>query len=552
MYGWAGGYGIKSNSVIEELTDCCFHFIIAEFIISERLFYTGNQILTMTSDQSNGTAAKKHPNAQLAGIYDTVLWLFVALILALFFRCFIMEAYPIPTGSMAGTLKGSHFRLYCPQCGFEFDRNFDPLEYKMAKDTLPKGGKEKPSGCRCPSCGHDIDYKESQWVTNGDRILVLKCIYQFNQPCRWDVIVFREPTNPHSNVIKRLIAKPGEIVSIIDGDIYIDGKISRKPDHLQQKMWIPVYLDDYQPVKPDGFYFNGHDWKRPLKNLDGSAWSEDSNEPTAFVLNVNDKLHWLKYDSTIGNSFKAFNSYNPRAYYYQRPYCSDLKVRFLAHRNDKNAKVGAQIDKYGISYRGWIEDGNMFISRAADDKVEQLVSRPIRKAMSTKPVMVSFYIVDHRIVFEYGKDGVSYDLGPGTDDAGYRNVLIEPQAKVFGSGSLKISHLAIFRDIHYTVGHYFGDKNLVRGAGSEGFTLGDNEYFVLGDNSTDSFDSRWWNEPGLANNDQGYRPGIVPADYLVGKAVFVYWPGGFRPFEGSPAVVPNIKKMRFIKGGSGH
>jgi hypothetical protein len=50
-----------------------------------------------------------------------------------------------------------------------------------------------------------------------------------------------------------------------------------------------------------------------------------------------------------------------------------------------------------------------------------------------------------------------------------------------------------------------------------------------------------------------YRQGIVPREYLVGKALFVYWPSGFRPFAKSRfAVVPNVGRMRFIYGGSPH
>jgi signal peptidase I len=82
--------------------------------------------------------------------------------------------------------------------------------------------------------------------------------------------------------------------------------------------------------------------------------------------------------------------------------------------------------------------------------------------------------------------------------------------------------------------------------------LGKDEFFVLGDNSPNSEDCRWWSEQGRANKGlPPYRAGIVPRDYLVGKALFVYWPSGFKPFDGFPfGIIPNIGKMRFIYGGS--
>ena len=91
-------------------------------------------------------------------------------------------------------------------------------------------------------------------VANGDRILVLKCIYQFIEPKRWDVIVFKNPPEPAINYIKRLIGLPGEKVQIIDGDIYIDDKIARKPAKIQKELWMPVYNNDYQPVRHEEVY----------------------------------------------------------------------------------------------------------------------------------------------------------------------------------------------------------------------------------------------------------------------------------------------------------
>jgi signal peptidase I len=48
------------------------------------------------------------------------------------------------------------------------------------------------------------------------------------------------------------------------------------------------------------------------------------------------------------------------------------------------------------------------------------------------------------------------------------------------------------------------------------FTVPSNGYFAMGDNSYNSYDSRYW--------------GVVPADNLVGRGLFVYWP--FHPHWG--------------------
>ncbi len=105
----------------------------------------------------------------------------IALILALFIRQFIVQAFKIPTGSMRMTL------------------------------------------------------------VEGDRILVNKFIYgakipfsdwrlpAVRQPKRGDVIVFMYPEDPKKDFIKRLVGLPGETVEIRAGNIYINGKLNAEP-----------------------------------------------------------------------------------------------------------------------------------------------------------------------------------------------------------------------------------------------------------------------------------------------------------------------------------
>jgi signal peptidase I len=144
-----------------------------------------------------------------------------------------------------------------------------------------------------------------------------------------------------------------------------------------------------------------------------------------------------------------------------------------------------------------------------------------------------------------------YDLGRSADDAGLRKTNVEPQVKIFGSGQLMLLHIGIFRDVHYTARKFANSRDVGRAIEGNPLTLRKDEFFVLGDNSPNSEDGRWWDQAGKGNNNTFYRKGIVPRDYLVGKAMLVYWPGGFRPFAKFPiAVIPNVGRMRFIYGGS--
>ena len=553
-------------------------------------------------DKSSFDKKDRKSKDRAAEIANTFEWLITAFILAFVFRAFVMEAFRIPTGSMADTLMGAHFRLGCRQCGYKYEYGFVPREYRLPEDTVPSGNAPLPV-TRCPNCGrypsillcracrnvydsrvaakrnglrNDTDPNshtavlpsrcqmcgrplmtgEEMPVANGDRILVLKCIYQFLEPKRWDVIVFKNPTEPTINYIKRLIGLPGESVQIIDGDIYIDGQISRKPAKIQNELFMPVYDNDYQPVRPEDGSFNGHPWQQPFRNDGDSKWvTTDSKSPTIFRLDSPaDQINSLVYDTSIGNDFKATYAYDDVDTYSYMPFCSDLMVRFDSRSADSQGRIGVALSKYETNYKAWVEaSGEMVITKNEDGGQSiELARKSIDPPAAGKTAQVKFANVDHRLIFEYGGEKLTYDLGRDMEGAGQITEDIEPHVEIFGSGKLTLSHIAIFRDIHYTKVKFANSYEHGRATKEDPFILEKDQFFVLGDNSPNSEDGRWWTRSGVANKGlPDYREGTVPRNYLVGKALFVYWPSGFKPFADFPfGVIPNIGRMRLIYGGS--
>lgn len=493
---------------------------------------------------------KKNRAAEIA---DTFEWLITAFILAFVFRVFVMEAFRIPTGSMADTLKGAHFRLRCRKCGYKYEYGFVPRNYRLPEDTVPRGNVPLPR-TRCPSCGYYPPSGLAMPVANGDRILVLKCLYQFFEPKRWDVIVFKNPPEPEINYIKRLVGLPGEKVQIIDGDVYIDGQISRKPPKVQNELWMPVYDNDYQPVNRFEPTFNHHPWEQPFKTGSYSRWEIDKDSPTLFRLDSPaDQTNTMTYSSTIGNNFRATYAYNEVETYDYMPYCSDLMVRFYCRSAGPQGRVGVTLSKYQTDYTAWVNlTGEMVITKnEKNGKTTELAKKPIEPPTINKSALVKFANVDHQLVFQFGSEKLTYDMGRGLENASLIRADIPPRVEILGSGKLVLSHVAIFRDIHYTSAKYANGPENGR-AIDKPFTLGEDDFFVLGDNSPNSEDGRWWTKKGLANKGMSpYRVGIVPRNYLVGKALFVYWPSGFRPFAKFPfGVIPNVGRMHFIYGGS--
>ncbi len=529
------------------------------------------------SEKTGSNKATRSKKDRVAEIANTFEWLITAFVLAFVIRAFVMEAFRIPTGSMADTLKGAHFRLCCLQCGYRYDQGFPTQN----DDSIPPGNVELPY-TRCPNCGYEQGYNRfagtKMPVANGDRILVLKCIYQFIDPKRWDIIVFKNPLDPTENYIKRLIGLPEEKVEIIDGDIYINDRIRRKPPKVQDDLWTIVYDNDYQPVRPREGLFSGHHWQQPFKNDSGSKWLiDDKDNPTLLRLDSPaDQINTLIYYTSQGKDFKAGYAYNNARREDEMPFCSDLKMRFYADSNSRQGLIGIELSKYAVHYRAWVDlTGEMIIAKEEQGKqAVELKRKPIRQLAINQPTLIKFAIVDHQLIFEFGSEKLTYDLGCNPQDAGPIKTDIEPQVKIFGAGKLTLSHIAIFRDIHYT--RYRSGRNSKSGRATQdnAFDLRKDEFFVLGDNSPNSEDSRWWESPGKANNGLYYRKGIVPRDYLVGKALFVYWPSGFefpwpksikssllRNSRGNLPVrilhglislrwIPNVGQMRFVYGGS--
>lgn len=269
-----------------------------------------------TGDLKAGKKSGKEAqdDASLAGVIDTIEAIIIALIVALTFRAFVVEAFVIPTGSMAPTLLGAHYKVICPKCGYEFDMDANlrrQVHYdKNSKRYIPGTDDNQAELADnrgvpleqlpiCPNCRYVISARElpqfleapvmpdgshggaSQsvplaWANNGDRILVLKYLYSIMPPKRWDVIVFKEPEHADSNYIKRLIGLPGETVQIINGDIYImppddtnpaHWQIARKPEEIQQALWQLVYNNDFYATD------EGKVRTSPLRDWDKPVWT---------------------------------------------------------------------------------------------------------------------------------------------------------------------------------------------------------------------------------------------------------------------------------------
>lgn len=84
---------------------------------------------------------------------------------------------------------------------------------------------------------------------DGEYILTDKISYRFSEPERGDVIVFKAPRNPDFDYIKRIIAVPGDTISIVKGKVYINGEMLVEDYISSDTLILPgQYLREGQQV----------------------------------------------------------------------------------------------------------------------------------------------------------------------------------------------------------------------------------------------------------------------------------------------------------------
>ena len=560
---------------------------------------------------SNSTTSPKVRPESRESVRETADSIVVAFILAFVFRAFIIEAFVIPTGSMAATLYGEHLTVICADCGWEFAHNV----------PVPSG-----AVATCPNCAHrnkvavaDLRGKSPE---SGDRILALKWPYDigggFLGPQRWDVTLFKDPSDSNladgvTNFIKRLAGKPNEVLEIIDGDVYtapveqlsertrkaLDDarhakylrrnsetfrdpvasstesrlravwpdvleelndklRICRKTRLAQESLWGVVYDHDFPPrrVGPGQPYWAKVDpattgWNPAGRRL---VFSATDDQPEGVALRGKKATDVVGYNVVDGGEVSGV---------------TDLRQRFVCTRSAGEGTLLVRLPQRQRSF--WAElnsDGTVRLYETTGglprDGVEPLAEAKLPPLAIGEPFSVDFRNVDHRVSLRVaGEVCLSHEFVP--DIAALRKLTpeLDPgEIGLFARGmSVILTHVVVERDVYYRSrnrpptrrqGFLSGLNGRVWGGLDNPILLREGEYFMLGDNSPASGDSRVWSVVGehLADRGEDFQLGTVPADQLIGRAFFVYWPSGHRPSVwplDRLGIVPNVGRMRWIR-----
>ncbi len=190
-----------------------------------------------------------------AAVRETVHFVVEILVLVFLIITFEVQAFVIPTGSLAPTLLGRHKEVTCPACGYAYQVSAAG-EVDSSTGASYGPGRQVVS-CSCPMCRYTADLgpnnpqKEDYPSFAGERVVVSKFAYQFGQPRRWDIAPFKYPGGAAMNYIKRIVGLPEETVRIYRGDVLTrpgdeaEFEMARKPPKTVAAMAQPVYDNDY-------------------------------------------------------------------------------------------------------------------------------------------------------------------------------------------------------------------------------------------------------------------------------------------------------------------
>ncbi len=513
-----------------------------------------------------------------ASILETIQSLIVAFVMAMTFRGFVLEGFVIPTGSMAPTLMGQHTLWTSPETGATFRIDAASLRSFSADTEIPIPDPMLGPDSRVTAA---TAAEMASQVRMGDRILVLKSMYPFREPSRWDVVVFKTPTSPKGdkeNYIKRLVGLPNEKTLLADGDVFAgpaetggdrldDLVVQRKPEHIQRAVWQPVYDSDYIPLRS----LKGTSWEQsPWSGDDWTtagvrAFTTDSDDRTELTWS-HDRLpitDWNAYDITQYRLYDLEN--NPgitpvpvsdiRIAAAIEPQATGLETTFELQTREHVFAFTLTADEARVSY--WP------IGRP-DAVVDEKTAPFAWRVGAATPV--EFWHVDQSMQLFVDGDRIlnlEYDWRPieryeNASGGAFENIgpydipnVGRPPQLVwrFEGAPTTLRRVRVDRDLFYRAVSLPNQR-------APGFAthpdtvavLGPDHFMMLGDNSPASSDSRVWgaSDP-LVVTQIDPAPFVVHRKLLLGKAWSVYFPSPYRLGNTKYRIVPDFGRLRLIR-----
>ncbi|TWT47779.1 S26 family signal peptidase [Botrimarina hoheduenensis] len=341
-------------------------------------------------------------------------------------------------GSMAPHLVGSHRLAVCSGCGASW-----------AIDQAAQ------SPDACPECGS----ASTQVVADGPADRLLAGHYR-GLPQRWQTVLLRSPEDARQLLVKRVLGLPGEAVALADGDLWINDRRIAKSLSEQQSLWVPI-----------------------ARSLHGWRTEDGARLPDAMMRYNTWRCHGGRL--VFANPLTDDLPYNAQVTRRVRP-MFDRAVEFRL-----SLAEGALIE---VMPQGRRDLRVRVAQEAAGKRVVGFVGRrSIGATPSSAPrtdPLVTVSTFDHQLLVAI--DGKTVLTAP-LEGHFLRAGSTDDRLTLVASGAITVAGLTVYRDQYLNApAASQGTDAASLSAPIGGWQLGPEEWFVLGDNTAISRDSRNW------------------------------------------------------------
>ena len=380
----------------------------------------------------------------------------MAILMAVLLKYFVLEAYVIPTPSMQPTLMGS------------------------------------------PGAGET------------DRILVDKSYFLRHEPKRWDIAVFRYPVRQIQSYVKRIVGVGGDQLMVAGGNLYNAAdsgrEILRKPEHIQESLWREIY-----PMRRQLELHNKGDddpWRPPTREevfrgeyfriLSGS-WDIDAEGTWLGTPSPSGNLAVEYRESFARNDYR--DGYDLAVAALLRDTVGDQAVQDLrigfdltTDTSPEKIIVSINIQEQDTSFELVVagEMARLVATRGSTTGSSEEFPFPIEAGDTTN---VRFAHLDDRLLAWRDGDLVgSFDV----DEFAILEDLeeIRPGILIEGADSTcRLAEVSIERDLHYTSAGLANAGAIIE--------VPEGHYFMMGDNTLGSADSRDWTAVRIGMDEEG-------------------------------------------------